>query len=46
MFFLVNPVQQLVNGADVAIDWANTVGIGIMASIMAIALIQFLYDKT
>lgn len=38
-------IDDLTNGASEAITWANTIGIAIMASIMAIALIKFLYER-
>ena len=40
-----NFIDKLTEGASDAITWGNTVGIGIIASVMAISLIKFLYDK-
>ena len=38
-------IDQLTNSIAEGYLWANTIGIAIIASIMAIALIKFLYDR-
>ena len=45
IYYLLDVITDLINATEDAINWANTVGIAIIASIMAIALIKFLYDR-
>lgn len=37
--------DDLVQATDDAISWGNAVGLGVIASIMAIALVQFLFFR-
>lgn len=44
MYILIDITQDIVEATENAQQWSSIVGLGIMASIMAIALIKFLYD--
>ena len=42
---LDNVISDLVNASEQGIEWGNTIAIALTASLMAIALIRYLFDR-
>lgn len=38
-------INDLINAVSDGIIWANAIGIGVLASLMAIALLRYLFDR-